>query len=178
MSFSKKSIWLIAVLFITVISCSKDETEEEVPGVDPNARFLSANIDGEEYISEGIFLEGTIASNGFGYSFGIAGTNVNISGIKAVTLALAGLDFSQIGPGTTYSYIDTISSNVFGGSYDSTIDDGIDADNMQSGQATITAIDTVAKVFSGTFSFVAIDDETNISYSVTNGIFQNVEYDD
>ena len=40
---------------------------------------------------------------------------------------------------------------------------------------TITAYDAITDRFSGTFSFVAEDTDNNVSYTVTDGVFEDIE---
>ena len=66
-----------------------------------------------------------------------------------------------------------------------TVNDGGSSDEYEAfstngdlpASATITSYDAVNETFSGTFSFEAYDDVTDITKVVSNGVFTDVEFD-
>jgi len=181
MNYSKKSLWIFALIFISIISCSKDDdtsSNDMEPMVDPTARFLTAQVDGEQYFSETFQLTGTLSENNPGYAFGVVGAEVSLLGTsEAITIGFVGLDINTA-VGTLFEIDNAISGTAFAGMFTRAgTSESVSANAETEGQGMITSIDTIAKTFSGTFSFVAIDEDSNTSYSITNGVFQNVEYD-
>ncbi|NNK80531.1 MAG: hypothetical protein HKO93_03450 [Flavobacteriales bacterium] len=167
------------------LGCEKDEDEESDNGGNNNptedTSSFEAKIDGVDFESETILIAGTSAGSGGLNARLASGTRFMMNG-DTMTVAITATSFNAA---AFEEGADFDASNGLLGDYcfgNVLINNGlteIEADSEDTGQAqmTITAYDEINGTFSGTFSFVAEDDDNNVSYTVTEGIFTNVEFD-
>ncbi|MEL7001990.1 MAG: hypothetical protein AAFN93_04550, partial [Bacteroidota bacterium] len=100
---------------------------------------------------------------------------------SGIALGISGTDFSSISTGSTF--IGSDSERLFVGGYSAEeIESNEDIVNsgselLSSNTATITKIDRVNNLISGTFSFNAVDRDTELVYEIRNGVFTDLEYD-
>lgn len=112
------------------------------------------------------------------YAFGLGASSDGVSNNSettsiGVTLIMDSPDV--IVAGATFTY----PNDLVGGSYSYEDENGsttTDADNNTSATLSITAVDVAGERISGTFSYVVIDDDTNVTYTVSNGSFNNIPF--
>jgi hypothetical protein len=166
-------IFFLSLSFMS-FSCGPDEI------IDPSTEdtFLSATINGEEFLVRGIVVtasQSTIDGMMRNLSIGAAKQAAN-GDTKGIALAMISADSTEFKSGEVYNAI-SLSKRGAGEHF---IDEGsskISASSHETDIATITIteIDLTKKIVSGTFSFDAIDDdEPGKLYEVRDGIFNKV----
>ena len=178
-----QKIVLLIVLSLGLISCSSNDdgiiAEEEVMEMSENPnedQLFSATINGEAFNPPNDFVAGSVAIESGFYAIGIvAGVPTSTTTGKGIALAMIGLDFDALEVGEEWNLPAT--ESPLDGATAGYIQDGIETDEIQEISVVLTAIDKEERTFSGTFRFIALDEETNIIYTVTNGVFRDVLYD-
>ncbi len=148
-----RKILFIAVLFVVVSSCSKDD-DSALP------TKMSATIDNAEWSS--ITRVTVLTDKGFV----ITGTSLNG---KSLSITILG--------STEGTYELSLNSVQFGAVYKESVSSSTeDAYAAISGEVVVTNVDTSSKEISGTFSFVLKKSLAGESISVTEGTFTNLKY--
>jgi Family of unknown function (DUF6252) len=158
---SRLSQWLFAIILFSFVSCNKELSLEN--GKEPVYGNFYATIDGKQWDADSLQL--IFASNG---------------GISINGLSKTGGQISMILP--TFK-IGTVTLNAHSESYAyytnilvPTPVGYLSNAGTAGGTVTISAIDTVNHLVSGSFSFTLINPDDNTSKPVTQGIFYEVPY--
>lgn len=189
----KRLIYFLCIS-IVLISCSgSDDSSDSNPNdgqpqssetfiratVNGNVFMASPNADGSQRV------EAALAETGFQdiYLLNIVGVNLNSTTEgESVFLFLNGQDFSSVGSG--FEYVDTEADDEelligFAGLYtDDVVDDG-EGDYgyvENSGTFKITSINKTTQVISGEFNFTSTNNISGEVYTVTDGVFNNINY--
>ncbi len=181
-----KQIQNIGVLIIIVLfaSCAtSDNGIDPLNGIlNPEKGTFSAKVNGQDFSTAYPFVTATISNQAADnyHALGIAAAITTTTDTTALAVVFflptnfAGISANQEFKGDNipfnFQVVGAYGSNSTGGE--------IDASSVETdiALAAITMIDTVKKIVSGTFSFTAKDPDTDISYQVTDGKFDNVEY--
>jgi hypothetical protein len=172
----------IAIVFIALflINCnSSDDTNDNVFDA-----FVQADINGEtiRFNFGENSLGAALTTSSFGsntiYGFGIGASTDGVSDNTETTsigLALILDNPDVIMAGATFNYPTDLLSGTY--TYEnSNTSTTIDGDGTVSATLTINAFDLDQEKMSGTFSYVTVDENTNTTYTVSNGVFSNIPY--
>ncbi|HEV3222949.1 MAG TPA: DUF6252 family protein [Puia sp.] len=154
---------LIAVLF-SFISCSKELSKEKnTPGTQiPNGDFY-ATIDGTQWNADSLQLV-LVSNSGVSIS-GLSKTGEQIT-MLLPTFKTGNYTLNALSaPIAIYSNLLTNVSTVF-----------ISNTGAAGGNVTISKIDSVKHLVSGTFMFTLINPSNNLRKSITAGVFNSVPY--
>ncbi|WP_394749762.1 hypothetical protein [Spongiimicrobium salis] len=183
MNVLKHPFALFLAISLCLISCSKTDDdslpEEEMmemsePPVE-NQQF-SAKINGETFTPPNDFVTATVATESEFYAIGIAAAGPTSSTTaKGIVLAMTGFNFDTLEAGMTWSLPTT--ESPLDGATAAFGQGNLETDEIQEIFVRLTNIDRVQRTISGEFEFVALDEETNRIYTVTDGLFRNVVYD-
>ncbi|HBK71502.1 MAG TPA: hypothetical protein DDZ39_07610 [Flavobacteriaceae bacterium] len=165
-------------LILLIISCTPETVLEDI--IDKGD--FTAKVNGKNFNADNaaIATEITIHSISGIYSIGmIAADVINVGTKKAIALVMIGSDFDQLVAGKTFTEIIKNEIEGGGGGYSEDITNNnvdIGTDIVESIFIKITTIDKENKLISGEFNFIAIDEDTNKKYTVTDGKFKDIHY--
>ncbi len=147
------------------------------------AAAFSAVIDGLGFASNPLLIGGVGSDDPGLSSRAITGISILNGDTTTIVISITFVDPASFVTGQTF----TGGNGPFGdfafGYYGkrtggATTIDALSTDlPMNNATLTITGIDTGTETWSGTFSFDALDDDTGIVYSISAGVFSNIEYD-
>ncbi len=169
---------LSIVFLLVLLSCSK--TEE---GTSLGENEFKATVNGKTMIFDNAVIAETQQVNGPFFRFVFIGSNgddPNTSPTILVSMVYPGVEFfyeerGLIDNGETNSanplcqYIERETSSGL-----EFIDS--DTETTRIATASITSLDTINKLVSGTFRFTSFDDTLGQFYEVTDGVFNNLKY--
>lgn len=171
---------LFTLLFIASCSTSDNGVDPLLNILNPAKGSFSAKVNGEEFSTAYPFVAGAISLNSGYQSLAIGAVRTNATDTTGIALAFVAVDITSISSSQEFKGNNPIFDFWVAGDYTSNVHtaDRIKASSGETdiASATITMIDTVNKKVSGTFSFTAKDPDTDITYQVTDGKFENVEY--
>lgn len=142
---------------------------------------ISAKVNGNDFASSGVFVTSVLNSMGNGsYNLVIGAGRLSNGVDEAIALGMVSTDFNTLSAGDTFAGGETESLMVdsYGLDDDGANDFTASSEPLNTNIVTITSIDHDAKLISGTFSFDAIDDETEVVYEVREGVFTDIGFDD
>ena len=147
---------LLSGVLLVFSNCKKDN-EDSNP-----TYYLTAKVNGEDF--SGGILTGTQVGP-FIIVIGIEGLGLG----NSLSLSIE----ESLTPGT-YPF-DILNTDEVAGGYGNQLPGGVVV-NAESGSMTITELDTVARIVSGTFEFSGADANSGENYDITEGEF-NVNYE-
>jgi hypothetical protein len=162
---SNQPLFLLAFLFLSLISCSKELSKEHGYSPGPgNLGDFYATIDGKQWNADSLQLiqvdnSGIVAISGLSITGQVISMVVPV--FKTGTYPLGGLALSY----AEYGNLIVDPTKVYSS-------DGVNA----SGYITISSIDTVNHLMSGSFEFTLVDLSNNSTKTITKGIFNYVPY--
>lgn len=171
---------LICLFSIILVSC---DVEEEIANILGDGT-VKADVNGEtktfNFGQNSVAAAITSSDSGPAtiYAFGMAASTDGISDnseTTAIGVVLVIDDPNAIVAGASFSY----PNDLLGGTYTYEDENGsstIDGDDSTSANLSITSVDVEAERISGTFSFVTVDSNTGITYTVSNGSFTNIPF--
>lgn len=177
-----KSIFSVLVLtlsFTIITSCDVEPLDNAIDvnnggGSGTVVTSFTAKVNGADFVASSESIIGDYSPSSFGNELVISGstsTGKNIS-ITVINPAVATFPASfNVNNLTLLQYLDS-SLGTNGGftSYNQTTD-------VSTGTVTITHFDTVNNKVSGTFSFTAYNSTDTSTRSITNGVFNNISFD-
>lgn len=170
-----KSFLSISLILLFFLSCTVEDAIEQLL----DEGDFTANVNGDNFSANKAAIAVKINQLGF-YSIGmVAGDIVSTEKAKVIGLAMVGPNFDQLSAGKTFDEISENDTEGGGAGYSEDLgsnNDDIETDIIESVFIKITAIDKDKKLISGEFNFVAIDEDKNKKYTVTNGQFTNIPY--
>ncbi|WP_418639443.1 hypothetical protein [Winogradskyella sp.] len=177
-----KRLLFMLVSLSVLVACSSNNSDDFNEPNDLSGAYLTAKVNGEDFVVEGnSILTGVYAqlveSNSV-FVFGIGATTFDDGfNARVVSLALGGLDFDMVVAGGEY-YAQQGDLTVAGYyNEQNTNDTYLSSESNMEAYVKITTIDKINRVVSGEFQFVSIDDDnSNITYAVTDGVFNEIEY--
>lgn len=173
---------LICLIAITLVCC--DSAQDEIENQLDIEGTVKADINGQTKTftfgpnSVAAAITSTDAGPTTIYAFGLGASTDGISDNSettaiAVTLIMDNPDV--ITAGATFTY----PTDLVGGTYTFENENEsitIDGDETISATLNITAVDIAGEKISGTFSYVTVDEDTNETYTISNGIFTNIPF--
>jgi len=171
---------LICITAFALLSC---DVEEEIANLLGDGT-VKADINGQTktFTFGPNSVAAAITSSDSGpttvYAFGMGASSDGVSNNSETTSIAVTLIMDNpnvIVAGATFTYPD----DLLGGSYSYEDENGsttIDAESNTSATLHISAVDVAGERISGTFSYVAIDEDTNVTYIVSNGSFNNIPF--
>lgn len=171
---------LILLCAISLVGCDTDEIISQIAG----DGTVKADINGQtktwEFGPNSVGATMTTSQQGSVtfYSFGIGASSDGVSNnneTTAIAITLISDSPIEIVSGATFTY----PADLLGGSYTYENEDGsttIDADESVSATLNISSVDISGGKMSGTFSYETIDEDTSLTYTVSNGTFTNIPF--
>ena len=154
---------ILAVLLLLVVSCSKEVSKETGHGTTPAQGNFYATIDGNHWDADSLqFIQ--VGNNGVIIN-GLSKTGIEISMVLPVfktgtyTLNASSIPFALY-VNLLVSLTDVFYTNV----------------GSATGTVTISSIDTVNHLVSGSFQFTLVNPSDNSTKTVTSGIFSYIPY--
>jgi hypothetical protein len=162
---SSRPCYIILALIFSFISCTKEVSREQgTTPVVPGSGNFTATINGTAWSADSLQL--AVVASGVLNITGLAKTGEQISIILS-SFKTGTYTLNTTSPGyALYINLNDTQNNVY-----------LSNVSVTSGTVVITAIDTIAKVISGTFSFTVTDPVSNATKTITNGVFNNVPYE-
>lgn len=159
------------------LSCSKDDNTpaiEKLPkATQKGAGTFGCLVDGKAFVHNDGIINCFYQYVDGGYYFGISGNNYDYQEVVSVFL---GTQKKIITEGQTYSLFDREIGNAFGGGgvrTSSTNSQTMTTNNQYTGKLTITKLDTVQYIVSGTFWFDLKHPITGDTVKVRQGRFDS-----
>jgi hypothetical protein len=186
MNYLRISTFIVLTTLLSFSSCSKDDdkkedtTEKEKEPV-AQSKTISCKINGAAFSAAYPFSTGTLNESGNIYTIALGAVKVSLQGgTTGIALGLHGTDLSSVKAGDVYTASGFPTVYLAIGGVD--INNGSEEENATSeetGEATITItkIDHTQSIISGTFSFKALDPDTQTLFDVTDGVFTDIAYD-
>lgn len=183
MKFSQISL-LALFTFALFISCSTDDgnapLDDDIFVPDPEASF-SCKLNGETISSGDLLTVGTSSLNNEVQTLSASGSQINPNETITIAVTIFTNNFDELKAGDTFSgagpVLESHASGAIGINLSNGNEDGGDTQETMAAEVIITAIDREKEIFSGTFSFTARNEDTEKLFVVTDGVFENVEYD-
>ncbi|MGD1894722.1 MAG: DUF6252 family protein [Cyclobacteriaceae bacterium] len=173
-----------ALMIIVLFGCGNgSDVLDDIADVDendPEEIFVTAKVNGVEFSAQGETFVNTSSANNSGFfSLAIGAVDVEQGRAKAIALAIVAIDREEVQVDDTFTETD---DNGFGATaaYEEGViseEAEIEADKTQAIAVKITAVDQENQTISGEFSFTAIDEDTNTTITVTDGVFNKVPLD-
>ncbi|MEM9001845.1 MAG: hypothetical protein AAGB24_16420 [Bacteroidota bacterium] len=140
---------------------------------------LTAKVNGVDFNNgEGLIAGAFTEESGFYVIAIVAGEIIDDNNVKAIGLAVSGFDFDTLEAGKEWTVVENETNFESAiGSYGEgeTINDQ-DTDETLDIFVRITSIDKENRLISGEFTFIALDEDTNMEYVVTDGRFTDIFY--
>lgn len=170
---------LVLTLAFSATSCDVEPLDSAIDingggGSGTVVTGFTAKINGEDFVATSSSIESSYSTTSLGNEFNISGittTGKSIS-IQIINPAVATFPASfNISNLTLLQYTDTsLGTNGAFSSYNQTTD-------VSTGTVTITKFDTTNNKVSGTFSFTAYNSTDTTTRSITNGVFNNITFE-
>jgi hypothetical protein len=158
----RSPLYILAALLFSFVSCTK-EVSNENGGNGPVSSDFYATVDGIQWNADSLQL--IDASNGQISILGLSKTgaeiDMSVPEFKTGTYTLN----AQSVPIAAYGNIFDPSGNIY-----------LSNVGTAGGTITISSIDTISKMMSGSFQFTLTNPSDNISKTITKGIFFNIPY--
>lgn len=168
----------ILLIFFLLSACTVEDVIEQVTDGDD----FTAKVNGKDFrtnkVGVAAIINVNINQSGI-YAIGIAATVDVTKNVKGIGLVMIGSNFDQLSAGSTFDKIRENDTEGGSAEYSEALgsnDEDVDADTIENIFIKITTIDKDKKLISGEFNFVAIDEDTNKKYTVTDGQFKNIPY--
>lgn len=162
---SRLTFNLLAIFLFLLIACSKEVSTENGNGTGPVNGDFYATIDGSQWNADSIQLV-LVSSDGVSIT-GISKTGGQISMVlpsfKTGTYTLGAQSLSY----ALYGNLLTDVTNVY-----------VSNSGTAGGTITITSIDSISHLVSGTFQFTLVNPADNTSKTITKGLFNYIPYSD
>lgn len=170
---------LVLTLAFTATSCDVEPLDSAIDingggGSGAVVTSFTAKVNGEDFIAASSSIESSYALTSLGNEFNISGSTTSGKSISiqivnpAVATFPASFNISNL---TLLQYTDiSLGTNGAFSSYNQATD-------VSSGTVTITKFDTVNDKVSGTFSFTAFNASDTTTRSITNGVFNNITFE-
>ncbi|WP_299100843.1 hypothetical protein [uncultured Winogradskyella sp.] len=168
---------LICLLAITLASCDTDEIISQL-----GEGTVQADINGETKTWEfgpnslGAVLTSQMAGSEVLYALGIAASTDGVSD-NSVSRSIGIVVFvdspDAIFSGASFNTPSDLVLGTYSYENGTTI---IDADQTVSATLYISSVDASGEKMSGTFSYETTDEDTNTTYSISNGSFTDIPY--
>jgi hypothetical protein len=177
----KPYLIIIALLFVVVISISSCSKESQDTSLGENE--FKANVNGKTMIFNNAIIAETQQLNDPFFRFLFIGSNgddPDISPTILVSMVYPGKEFFFEQRGLTDNGEGTV-VNPLGRYIERENSSGLefidsDTETTRIATASITSLDTINKLVSGTFRFTSFDDTLGQFYEVTDGVFNNLKY--
>lgn len=177
---------LILTLLVSLSGCLSDDVEEIIDDIDDisgTPGSLVADVNGDSFSSSGSFVTADLSDqqNG-GFTITMAGVRFKDGFGSGIALVLFGTGFESLAVGDTF--VGSDSERLVAGAYTiENLEDDNDSGEVNAGsllngssRCTITKIDRTNGLISGTFSFDAVDEDTEETFEIRNGVFTDIEY--
>lgn len=169
---------LFIIYLLVLSSCSK--TEE---GTALGNNEFKATVNGKAMLFDSAIIAETQELNDPFFRFLFIGSNSddpNTSPTILVTMVYPGKEFFYEQRGLTDNGEGSV-VNPYGRYLERENSSGLefvnsDTENTRIATASITSLDTINKLISGTFRFTSFDDTLGQFYEVTDGVFNNLKY--
>ena len=174
--------FFIVLATISAVSCKKSTDDA---GTKPNETdntqniigAITAKIDGVDFSAKGPFVTGSLdETNGF-YTIGLAAGDLSKGDTAAIVIALVGQDFNTLKEGDRFLGTNVLPNKIATAKY------VLNKNGTETEAPTdkviivvITELNKTKNLMSGTFSFEAVDEETNQVHNITDGVFTNIEF--
>ena len=176
-------IWLIALLIMS--SCGSDDTPDLLPDDDDvvpgTPRSVTCKINGEGFSATVPFTGGTLSLTGSFYAIAIVGADFFGRDTVSIAIAISGNELSTLNTGDAFSGTGNILEDFAVGEVNvnnrPSVEQEASSSETDNATVTITKIDRDNKLISGTFSYEAVDPDSQTTFSVTEGVFTDIEYD-
>lgn len=180
----KRTAFLFS-LFILIASCEKKTTSDGVPGA--AATNFSAKINGMTFPMPGtptavaIYMDTAKASSAL--LIGLQYLSADGNRLENIYLSCSTNDSTRIKVGDVFKRSNYTVGNTYHlgiGEYSDTYlspQSVLLAQSDSLCMVRITKHDQVAQTFSGEFAFTAVDNSTNTTYEITEGVFTDISYD-
>ena len=161
--------------FILIMGCDKEDIgfESLPPATQTGARTLGCLVDGKAFIHKGNVMNCYYQIIDGEHFFGIQGRNNDENPIS-ITL---GTYNKAIVEGETYQLLESVPDNAWGGSLFETTQTSGEVANTNSefsGELTITKLDFINNIVSGTFWFDLAHPLTGETVEITQGRFDSI----
>lgn len=156
------SILLVVILF-SLIACQKETSNETGNNTGPAKGDFYANLDGKQWNADSIQL--ILVSPGGATITGISKAGDQISMVLPVFKAGTYILGTQSSSYALFGNLLTNNTNVY-----------VSNSGTAGGTITISSIDTINQIVSGSFQFTLVNPADNSSVTITNGIFSYVPY--
>ena len=176
-------MWLVALLILS--ACGSDDATDLLPDDDDVApgtpRSITCKIDGQDFSATVPFVTGALSLTDDFYAIAFVGVDFFGQDTISVAFAINGTDLATINNGDTFSgngnlFQDFALGEVIVNNRPS-VEQEASSSETDIATVTVTKIDTAKKLISGTFSFEALDPNTQTTFLVTEGVFTDIEYD-
>lgn len=173
------------LLVSSLIACKTDDISDLDDLIDDDdddlsGAYVTAKVNGEQFTSLEAGLSATFEETDTYFVISVGAVSISTGKAKGLALAVAGVNSGQVAVGSTFTDIeseDGLGANA--GYAEGPISDpgsDVDTDELLEIYIKITAIDRDSKTISGEFNFKALDEETNVTYTITDGIFNEMPY--
>jgi len=177
--------YLLLVL-LTFSSCSSDNSEDMIDEMTSNGgASFTARVNNMDFDAESDFIDANVTIQSGFYVISIAaGDPLDQNNAQAIALGMFGTDFDSLESGQQWNVIPdnqnqfmdvAVGGYAFGIATDQITDTG--TTDVTQINVRLTCIDRDRRLISGEFNFVALEEETNTTFTVTNGVFTNILYE-
>ncbi len=172
-----KRLFFIFSIPLLLFTCSSSDDADGSQNL--SGTYVTAKVNGVDFFADSDLsaISAQLYEYNSIFGFGLAAVQYD-GGNSASTIGigLGGIDFDLVTDGFEVSGINQ-DFNVSGQYVTSTTGSSAGGASDEDAYIKITSIDKENQVISGEFYFVAIDnDNPDITYTVTNGIFNDVSY--
>lgn len=182
---------ILFLFSIILVSCSSDDsssTDDDGGSSGLTGSYITAKVNGNDFEAvpndNGVpVISAALVEADLLFSLTVSGIDFGetISQGEAIAIALIGSDFDDVVNGLeVVNPVSDSSSFQFVGGYEisSTGGNGFDSDFDEStGFLRITSIDKDSRTFSGQFEFTVTETNTNTTYQITEGVFNDIVYE-
>ncbi|MFT5149964.1 MAG: hypothetical protein ACI86P_002658 [Flavobacteriales bacterium] len=162
-----------------MLSCDKDNSEEETNVLDPVALTpkLRATIDGVYFEADEALIGGSLSFPNETHQIIVSGSNQFGQGQITIQLYFMDFNFDSFVIDAEFNGDNIVGSNYLLGKVDRVdMEDGEGSSfTTHEAQGIITSINTDSKVMSGSFTFTTLNEDNSESV-ITEGFFEDIGY--
>ncbi len=174
---------ILVLTFTFLLACGGDgddlipDNDQVNPGT-PGS--ITCKINGDDFSAVFPFTTGTLSNATGFFTLGVGGVDFFENDSVGVVLAVTGSNFDNLEAGDVFTGTPTnLLELAVGGVVvrrGNVVEEDATSGETQIITITITKIDRSEELVSGTFSFQAEDPDSGVNFTVSDGVFSDIEY--
>ena len=172
------------LITFSLIACKSDDVSDldDLLNDDDDLKgaHVTAKVNGDQFTSADDALRATFEETDMYFTLAFGAVSVSSGKARGIALGVAGLSSEPLEVGATFTNEETDEGIGVEAAYSegpvNDADADVSTDELLEISIKLTAIDRDNKTISGEFNFKALDEESNKTYTITEGMFSEIPY--